>query len=332
MKEGFISDASGIPNQQELAAINRLSRRTLSADEVFVFSVVLCDNDIDRDFERFSENALSAMQTLFVGKTGIFDHSMKGRDQVARIFSCEVEKPGGQTTHDGRPYVRLKARAYMPVTEKNKALIMEIDSGIKKEVSVGCAVDRVVCSICGADVKHDRCEHRKGSVYHTNGADRVCCHVLDHPTDAYEWSFVAVPAQPAAGVVKAFGGAGKGENALQPQTIVKSLQEGKSVTLTAKEAAVLADYVQTLQTQAEDGRRHRDALVKEVARLGGLAQADMDPALLQKMLAPLGYEDLCAVKDAFTKQLNGLFPPRSQLEPAQPAQSAQQPACEPFLI
>ena len=43
---------------EELALINKYTRRQLSKDEVYVFSVVLCDNDIDRDGERFTVESL----------------------------------------------------------------------------------------------------------------------------------------------------------------------------------------------------------------------------------------------------------------------------------
>ena len=39
---------------KELELINAYSRRKLTKDEVYVFGVVLCDNDIDRDNERFT--------------------------------------------------------------------------------------------------------------------------------------------------------------------------------------------------------------------------------------------------------------------------------------
>ncbi len=35
--------------------------------------------------------------------------------------------------------------------------------------------------------------------------EKLCFMELQEPTDAYEWSFVAVPAQRRAGVVKRFG-------------------------------------------------------------------------------------------------------------------------------
>ncbi|MEI3141571.1 MAG: hypothetical protein V8S34_08630 [Lawsonibacter sp.] len=87
-------------------------------------------------------------------------------------------------------------------TESNRDLIAEIEGGIKKEVSVGCAVERSVCSICGADRRNGDCGHKKGERY--DGA--LCFTRLMGASDAYEFSFVAVPAQPAAGIVKGMEG------------------------------------------------------------------------------------------------------------------------------
>ena len=55
---------------EELALINTYTRRPLTAEEVYVFSVTLCDNDVDRDGERFPVESLFALEKLFVGKTG----------------------------------------------------------------------------------------------------------------------------------------------------------------------------------------------------------------------------------------------------------------------
>ena len=316
MKEGYVVDTSGVPDEKELALINKLSRRSLSADEVYVFSVVLCDNEIDRDFERFSNQALETMAKLYVGKTGIFDHSMKGRDQVARIYSCEVEQPAGQTTSYGQPYVRVKARAYMPRTEKNKELITEIDAGIKKEVSVGCSVAQTLCSVCGADQKHERCEHQKGRVYHRKGKDLICHHVLDGAADAYEWSFVAVPAQRGAGVVKAFSTNRKGGGVMDNNdSVMKSLARGEDVTLMGDQAKALYHYVQGLQQLAKHGQDHYEQLVKETVRLAGLTQPELKGELMLKMLRGLDYAEVCRVNKAFAGQMDRLFPPISQLEP-----------------
>lgn len=125
---------------------------------------------------------------------------MKSKDQTARIYSAEVVTDTSRKTSDGEPYTYIKAKAYMVRTEKNKDLIAEIDAGIKKETSVGCCVSDISCSICGRNIKTHGCEHQKGKVY----AGKLCCYHLSEPTDAYEWSFVAVPAQKNAGVIKSF--------------------------------------------------------------------------------------------------------------------------------
>ena len=178
--------------------INRFAVQPLEEKDVFCFSLTLCDNDIDRDGERFSDEALDKLAKLFIGKTGIFDHDPKGEKQTARIFDTHIKSFDGRLTSDGKPYLALCASAYMVRTGANADLIKEISGGIKKEVSVSCAVARQICSVCGADRSKSACAHIKGRQY----GEKLCYVTLDEPTDAYEWSFVAVPAQVNAGVTK----------------------------------------------------------------------------------------------------------------------------------
>lgn len=192
-------------NSKTLEKINKLTRRELSADEVFCFEVILCDNDVDRDYEKFSVKSLEKLSELFLGKTGIFNHDPKGENQTARIYDTEVLSDPERKTSDGEIYTYLKAYAYMVRTDKNSDLIREIDAGIKKEVSVGCAVAKRICSVCGADRTLSPCAHKKGRTY----SSKSCHHILAEPTDAYEWSFVAVPAQRRAGVTKVYSDAFK---------------------------------------------------------------------------------------------------------------------------
>ena len=123
---GVASDA-GSATAEELELINTYTRRTLTADEVYVFTVVLCDNDVDRDGERFTVESLFALEKLFVGKTGIFDHDPSAKNQTARIISCRVENVASRTTATGDEYFCLKARAYLPRTEGNSELIAALD-------------------------------------------------------------------------------------------------------------------------------------------------------------------------------------------------------------
>ena len=187
-------------SENRMEKINRFTRRPLKEEEVYCFPVILCDNEIDRDCEKFSLNALKKLAELFIGKTGIFNHDPKGENQTARIYHTEVCSDPARKTLDGEAYHYLRAEAYMVRTDSNKDLIREIDGGIKKEVSVGCSVAKEICSICGKDRKAGECAHRKGRVY--NG--KRCFYILEQPTDAFEWSFVAVPAQKNAGVTKKY--------------------------------------------------------------------------------------------------------------------------------
>ena len=181
---------------EDLAAINALARSELTEEQRYTFALRLCDNEVDRDFERFPRKSLEALAGLFVGKSGIFDHVWSAKGQTARLYKTEVVEEPGRTTGAGDPACWLKGYAYMVRTEGNRDLIAEIEGGIKKEISVGCAVNRTVCSICGSAA--GSCGHRRGELYD----GRLCFFNLEEPADAYEWSFVAVPAQRRAGVVK----------------------------------------------------------------------------------------------------------------------------------
>ncbi|MBR1750960.1 MAG: hypothetical protein IJ740_08810 [Ruminococcus sp.] len=187
-------------NDEILEKINRFTRKPIPANRLYCFPVVLCDNEIDRDNECFTKASLEKLKELFVGKTGVFDHDASGRNQTARIFDTELVTDDEKLTSYGEPLVYLTAKAYMVRTKANASLIDEIDAGIKKEVSVSCSVGRKICSVCGKDVYKDRCAHIKGRKY----GGKKCVHRLEDPTDAYEWSFVAVPAQKNAGVTKTY--------------------------------------------------------------------------------------------------------------------------------
>ena len=186
---------------EELSLINQYAIKDLTADDVFIFKVAVCDNEIDRDYEVFPRTSLNKMAELFVGKTIISNHNPKAENQCARIYAAEVVDGTG-TTKNGETYAQLVAHCYMVRTDSNKDLITEISAGIKKEVSVGCAIGSAICSICGTDNRKVWCKHLNGSEYD----GKQCYFKLLNPLDAYEVSFVAIPAQPKAGVTKSYGG------------------------------------------------------------------------------------------------------------------------------
>ena len=265
----------GVPGESDLKLIHALSRRELKAEEVYTFCVRLCDNEVDRDFERFTGETLEELAALFVGKSGIFDHQWSAKEQTARIYRTELVREEGIPTLAGEPYRYLKGYAYMLRSEKNRDLIEEIEAGIKKEVSVGCAVERSVCSICGGDIA--TCGHVKGREY----SGKCCWADLTGAKDAFEWSFVAVPAQPRAGVLKSMG---QGNRAMK-----------------------------RMEYEAALGRKYLSGLRKEVARLGRLVVPEVDGDVMASIAEKLGEEDLSALKKGFEIQLDRARPTGPQL-------------------
>ena len=264
-----------------LEDINRLSRASLSAQEVYAFSLCLCDNEVDRDQERFPEKTLEQLAPLFVGKSGLFDHSWSARGQAARLYRTEVVREPERLTQAGDGYCWLKGWAYMVRTPDNQGLIAEIEGGIKKEVSVGCAVKRAVCSICGAE-RGQSCGHK--------------------PVDAYEFSFVAVPAQPRAGVVKGLCPTGEGAQTL------RELAAGRDGCVRELEV---------LEREAALGRKWLSSLREEVVRLGTLADGSLDQNVLKQIADKLDAEELQALKGAYQARARERYPLPVQLEYAQ---------------
>ena len=272
--------AKGVPNEAQLAAINAQAKAELTAEQVYVFSLRLCDDQVDRDFERFDTGALPGLAKLFIGKTGICDHKWSSEGQVARIFETQVVR------EEGVGYI--KAWAYIRRGGRGDEVIADIEAGIKKEVSVGCAMGRSVCAICGSD--YGSCGHQKGQYYD----GQLCCAILTEPMDAYEFSFVAVPAQRKAGVLK---GMGRGNRTL------KEL---------AEEYGSQGEYRQLYQ-EAALGRKYRKDLENDVVRLCLALELGAEEAIYRGVAEKAAAEDLMQLQAALQRRLDESMPVVTQL-------------------
>ena len=103
-KKGNLVNRQVTVGQEDLEQINRLTRREFSQEELYCFRVVLCDNDVDRQMERFDEETLEQLARMFVGKTGICDHQPKTANQLARSGAGGVFPGKNQST--GRTVLR----------------------------------------------------------------------------------------------------------------------------------------------------------------------------------------------------------------------------------
>ena len=269
----------GVPSAMQLGAINALAKAEMTAEQVYVFSLRLCDDQVDRDFERFDTAALPGLAKLFIGKTGIVDHNWSSGNQIARIFAAETVKEDGISA--------IKAWAYIRRGGANDEIIADIEAGIKKEISVGCAMGRSVCSVCGSD--YGSCGHQKGQYYD----GQLCCAILKEPMDAYEFSFVAVPAQREAGVLK-----GLGRN--------RTLKE------LAEEFGARQEY-RALFKDAELGRQYRRELEDSVVRLCLALELGAESQVYRGVAKTAAAEDLMQLKTALEQRLAESLPAVTQL-------------------
>ena len=148
-------------------------------EDDYTFTIKLCDNKIDKDFERFSSDCLEQMIEMFVGK-----HGYVGENQVAKIVSVQAVENGDNHTISGERYTWLEAKATIPRIKENEKLIEQIEQGEKKDVSIGCSVKTRTCSICGDT--DGKCGHIPGREYD----GKLCYMTLDDPQEVYEWAFV----------------------------------------------------------------------------------------------------------------------------------------------
>ena len=269
----------GVATAAQMEKINALAKGTLTEEQVYVFSVKLCDDQVDRDFERFDAAALPQLARLFVGKSGIVDHKWSAEGQLARIFDTEVLSEEGVSF--------IKAWAYIRRGGAGDEWIADIEAGIKKEVSVGCAMGRSVCSVCGGE--YGACGHHKGEYYD----GELCCAILREPVDAYEFSFVAVPAQREAGVLKGMG----------RRCTLKEL---------ADEFGAQEEY-RGLFKQAQLGRAYQRQLSDEVVRLGLMLGLKIAAPTLRGAVEKLAGNELVELRDALREQAAEKYPIQLQL-------------------
>ncbi len=295
------------PAAEDLALINTYARNPLKAEDVYCFNLTLCDNEVDRDFERFDVEALKKLAELFIGKTGISDHNMSSVNQKARIFKTWLQEDKSKKTSTGEGYVALKATAYMLVTDENKDMIEQIEGGIKKEVSVGCSMGSMTCSICGKNMKTHECNHIKGKYY----GKKQCHGILNNATDAYEWSFVAVPAQKNAGVTKAFSKEkAKGEK--------KAVSRPAEINNKENMELYSKSYINELELKAHDGELYREHLCSEIRKYALISMHKVNIDAFCAGCKSMNSTELKTLMESLRDQASEIIPVTLQLKAVTP--------------
>lgn len=250
----------GTPNDEDFALLKKeFIKDGINKEQLFIFSIKACDNLVDRSFELFSSEALESISKLIKGKPYIEDHNREIEGQRARVYKAEVIIDGERVNEFGEPYKYVLCFCYMMNNDRNKYIIEDILSGIRKEASVGCSADRFKCSICGDT--SGRCEHIPGREY----LGKQCVRIIDSVDDFYEISCVTVPCQREAGIIKSY----KEESLLE---ISKALVElaavpgiSSDVVNTITKAVSKSDSsVREELTKAQKELKQKEARIKEL--------------------------------------------------------------------
>ena len=123
--------------------------------------------------------------------------------------------------------------------------------------------------------------------------------------DAYEFSFVAVPAQRDAGVTKAFRI--KGDFSMTD--ILKTIKScDGEVLLSKSQANSLASYIDNLEQEAKLGEEYKKSLVKEVTKLCAISFPEMDTKVFNGVAEVMTTNELKSFRDGFNKMASKNIP------------------------
>lgn len=210
----------GEPTPAQLEKINRIAKRPLSKDEVFIYTHKMAGDMIIPD--RFIQLSVPLLEIFAKnandGVSFLLDHSWAGfgRPKPAlpygRVFEGWLSKEGlmqGETiSFNGSTYI-------VRGTEKDgistDSIISDIETGVLFDTSIGWGANKFECSICGEDIRNVfKCPHIPGKKYvideDTNEV-KLCWAIAKPPGYLMEDSAVFDGAYPGAGAsLSASGG------------------------------------------------------------------------------------------------------------------------------
>lgn len=289
----------GVPTEEQLAKINKLAKRQLSADEVFVFSGKSAgDMLIPNRFTRISKELLQVMvDDAKKGVSFMLNHNWRNWGGIqgipyGKVFDGEIK---ASTEIDEAVELHLSKYIFRDdeVTDgiSANALIKKIETGILSDTSISFSTDTMVCSICGMNYFGGKCSHYRGVKYEMADGTTKTCTVMAMPPSIiipynnnalYEESIVWDGAYPGA--------------------MVSQAKDGDIIELPTGNFAVLGDKEELPDNTAFLNKYHNGNILtmvkksdhKKVHNLGGIDEGNKEGVKklmnekLQKMLKDFG--------------------------------------------
>jgi len=266
-KEFAVQAEAAEVTEADLALINRrFALAPLTAEQVYVRRLALCNDQYDRTSERFPRAYLDRFAETLPGKP-LLAHHDKGQFPLGRFFRAEVVTVPAEEGGEGRRGAEvtwLYCWAYLVKTRGNEEVRAQIDAGVYSHVSIGFRWADLTCDVCGRSYFQGGCPHVIDQEY--EGRRCTATYSGDpRKVEALEGSLVYLGAQYGAVVTKS--------DNRQAEKDTLAGQKSK------QEPAL-----------AEDGRLYRADLRGEVLRLADCVGAGAEAEALVDALgdAPAG--------------------------------------------
>jgi hypothetical protein len=159
-----------------LTEVNRFALQPLTADDVAVFTMDLCHNQIDRHFSRFPDEELDRINAMVPGRPLMERHDLRGTLPRGTFFRSRLNQDGER--------VSVRPDVYVLRTGENHDFIRNIEGGVYRETSIGFSFQTPECSICAKDLR--TCDHIPGRTY----GGELCHFVMRDVVDVIEGSVV----------------------------------------------------------------------------------------------------------------------------------------------
>lgn len=174
----------GVATDEQLAKINKLAKRTLGKDEVFVFGGKSAgDLMIPGRHTRLSQELLQVMvDDAKKGVSFMLNHNWSsggiqgipyGKVFDGRIVPSSAE---GETVEMHLDKFIFRDDEVTDGVSAN-SLIKRIETGILSDTSIGFSTDRMTCSICEMNYWSRDCSHYRGGTYTMEDGSKKTCFV-----------------------------------------------------------------------------------------------------------------------------------------------------------
>ncbi len=341
------------PTDEQVELINRLTRRTFKADELYVGQMRLSHNAIDRDNERFSEEIMQRFVATTIRKTMLLDHDRSVKDSaVGKFFDVEMEKmPLQQAIAETGQDLKLPDGVteiwfhspwfYIPIEGIDPKEIVKIDAGIYDWASIGFRAEKLV-PIMDKDGKPlfweyrgsgDESEMTEGSLVYLGAQPGAAVKSADNKQDAASpdnkqhdtETPPAPPAQPNKGGtitmkellerLKIFFG-----RTFSEANLFDEIKTALAEKVAEAEQAVkrpLEDKIKELMPLAADGRAYRNTLVQDYitlkVKLGEASEKPENQDALKGLVATYPIDFLKAEIVVLQRRVAEKFPAEAQL-------------------